>query len=222
MKFDGAPRYLGNDEKGREVLSFIDGQVPLAPYPTWSMTDEALISLGHLLSRFHRATASLGADLAGWRPDRADPGGGPVICHNDLFPENVVFRNGRVFALIDFDMAAPGRPLWDLAIAIQEWAPLHAPQVRWDYPQRLDAITRAGTIAHAYGIKSDEASDLVEIIFAARENTLAHIRAEIADGSPFWRTYWHDRGQAQAEADDAWLRVMRDSLTDTIAGRSVG
>jgi len=31
--FDGAPRYLGTDDQGREVLSWIDGDVPLPPYP---------------------------------------------------------------------------------------------------------------------------------------------------------------------------------------------
>ena len=43
--FDGAPRFLGIDDQGREVLSFVDGQVPLPPFPAWSMTDTALVSV---------------------------------------------------------------------------------------------------------------------------------------------------------------------------------
>ena len=45
----------------------------------------------------------------------ADPEGGPVVCHNDVCLENVVFRNGEAVALLDFDFAAPGRPVYDLA-----------------------------------------------------------------------------------------------------------
>jgi hypothetical protein len=30
--FDGAPRHLGTDQLGREVLSWIEGDVPLPPY----------------------------------------------------------------------------------------------------------------------------------------------------------------------------------------------
>jgi len=222
IPFDGSPRYLGNDEHGREVLSFIDGQVPLPPYPDWAMSDEALISVGQLLSRFHQATASFDAGIVKWALDRADPEGGPVICHNDPFPVNFVFRGGRAVALIDFDTAAPGRALWDLALAIQIWAPLHAPQVRWYYPQRLDGIARAGILARAYGINPEEAPDLVEVIFAAREHILTKIHAEIAEGSPLWTGSWRDRVQEQVTADAAWLNVMRDSLTDAIAGRALG
>lgn len=222
MSFDGSPRYLGDDEERREVLSFIDGKVPLPPFPDWSMTEEALISVGQLLSRFHQATASVGADIAKWTLDRADPNGGPVICHNDPFPVNFVFREGRAVALIDFDTAAPGRALWDLALAIQEWAPLHAPQVRWHYPQQLDGIARAGVLARSYGIKPEEAPDLVEVIFAAREHILTKVRAEITDGSPLWTGPWRDRVQEQAIADAAWLNAMRGSLTDAIAGRPLG
>jgi hypothetical protein len=45
-----------------------------------------------------------------WPRALADPAGGTILCHNDVCPDNVVFRDGRAAALIDFDLAAPGRP----------------------------------------------------------------------------------------------------------------
>ena len=95
--FEGAPRFLGVDEQGRDVLTFVEGDVPLPPYPPWALTDEALESLGRLLRRFHDATATFDqTSAAGWPDEWSDREGGPVVCHNDLFPENVVFRDGRV------------------------------------------------------------------------------------------------------------------------------
>jgi len=34
--FDGAPEPLGYDEQGREVLSFVPGDVPDEPLPDWA------------------------------------------------------------------------------------------------------------------------------------------------------------------------------------------
>ena len=87
--FDGAPRHLGTDDLGREVLTWIDGDVPLPPYPAWAMTDRALTDLGRLIRRFHEATATFRSTTDDWSTQWADPAGGSVICHNDLFPENV-------------------------------------------------------------------------------------------------------------------------------------
>ena len=138
--FDGAPRHLGTDDLGREVLAWIDGDVPLPPYPAWAMTDRALADLGRLVRRFHEATATFRSTSDDWSTSWADPAGGSVVCHNDLYPENVVFRDGRVVALIDFAMAAPGRPLWDLAIAAEIWGPLGDPARRDQHPVDLDGV----------------------------------------------------------------------------------
>lgn len=55
---------------------------------------------------------------------RADPAGGTLVCHNDVCPENVVFRDGTALALLDFDFAAPGRPVFDLAHLARPCVPI--------------------------------------------------------------------------------------------------
>ena len=53
--FTGAPRALGIDERGREVLSYLDGECgeyPLAPH--W-VTEEALVTVATMLRMFHDA-----------------------------------------------------------------------------------------------------------------------------------------------------------------------
>jgi Ser/Thr protein kinase RdoA (MazF antagonist) len=56
------------------------------------------------------------------------PHGGPIAAHNDVCPENVVFRDLEAIALLDFDFAAPGRALDDVGSTISMWAPLRDPR----------------------------------------------------------------------------------------------
>src|SRR3954468_10246938 len=59
--FAGAPRFLGIDDNGREVLSFIAGDAALEPYEAWALTDDTLVSVAELLRRYHDAVASFDA-----------------------------------------------------------------------------------------------------------------------------------------------------------------
>jgi len=219
--FDGAPRHLGRDEQGRDVLSWVEGEVPLPPYPAWSMTDRALTDLGGLVRRFHDATAAFVAPLdPDWATDWADPTAGDgapdadrVICHDDLFPENVVFREGRVVALIDFAMAAPGRRLWDLAIAAELWCPLGDPARRDQHPTSLDGISRFAILTRAYGLEPARADELLDVVAEERAHARANIHAEIAAGNESWIRNWATAGgDERAAADDAWIAAHRAEL----------
>jgi Phosphotransferase enzyme family len=114
--FEGAPRFLGIDASGREVLSYIDGEVAGRPRPSWIADETRLASVGRLVRAYDDAAASFTPPpdtLPGTRP--AEPAGVPpapayppeLIGHVDITPENVVFRDGRAYALIDFDLAKP-------------------------------------------------------------------------------------------------------------------
>nr|MDT0525816.1 phosphotransferase [Streptomyces sp. DSM 41633] len=126
--FDGAPTPVRLTGDGREQLTFLPGDVALPPFPAWAMTENALRSVGSLLRRLHEASARIPVEPGvEWPRSLADPAGGTLLCHNDVCPDNVVFRDGRAAALIDFDLAAPGRPLWDVAMAARYWVPMVDP-----------------------------------------------------------------------------------------------
>jgi Ser/Thr protein kinase RdoA (MazF antagonist) len=217
--FEGSPRFLGIDDQGREILTFVDGDVALPPYPAWSMTDEAIRGLGALLRRFHEASASFDAGrVGGWSTTWSDPRGGPLVCHNDLFPENVVFRGGVPVALIDFGEAAPGRPAWDVAIAAEVWAPLTAPGGRLGHQRGLDAVRRVGLLAGAYGVDAANSVELVDVMLEQRAHSQANLRAEVAGGDEVMTEYWRlHGGDTQAAADDEWLASQRAALIRAIA-----
>jgi Phosphotransferase enzyme family len=107
--WDGAPRFLGTDELGREVLSFIEGHVAWEPaQPPSVASDASLARVAGLVREFHDLTA--GTPLAV---------GAEVACHNDLSPKNTVYRDSGTglvpVAFIDWDLAAPGERIHDIA-----------------------------------------------------------------------------------------------------------
>lgn len=102
--FDGAPRVLGTDERGRAILSYVDGTV----HEPAALSDAQLASAAWLIRRFHDTTA--GSSLAG---------GEEVVLHGDLGPHNTVFAGSRAVALIDWDDgAAPGPRVRDVGHAV--------------------------------------------------------------------------------------------------------
>ena len=89
--FDGAPRALGFDEVGREVLTFIHGEVSLDDaWPDVLREDSGLVAVVHLLMRFHDAIADYAP------PDLAQ---GDIVCHGDPGPWNIVWRGDDPVAL---------------------------------------------------------------------------------------------------------------------------
>jgi aminoglycoside phosphotransferase (APT) family kinase protein len=109
--FDGAPRWLGVDEQGRDVLSWIEGETfadrgQMHPYigdpqVRVTFTDEQVAAVMRLLRRYHE---TFGHD---------------VICHGDFGPWNIVWRHGLPFAVIDFDNVYRGDPVDDVAYALR-------------------------------------------------------------------------------------------------------
>ena len=118
--FDGSPRFLGHDEKKREVLSFIEGQVGILTF-AWE-SDDALTSAVRLLRRYHDCTVDFRAGVHDWAFVYPDVTKHEVICHNDFGLYNLVYVKGRAAGIIDFDLAGPGPRLRDLAYAAY-WLP---------------------------------------------------------------------------------------------------
>ena len=118
---DGAPRALGFDDRGRETVAFIDGELGFV----WD--DDVLPALGSLIRRLHDAAASF--DYPPHSGSWIGPIRAPVetICHNDIVQWNTVHRDRMPIAFIDWDGAAPGPRAWDLAYAAAAFIPLTDP-----------------------------------------------------------------------------------------------
>ena len=123
--FDGAPRPLGTDERGREVLTFIPGTVAWPGGFGLLDGDAPLRRAARLIRDFHDAVAGFTPPPGARWQALLPAGGGEIIAHNDLAPWNLVIGDGG-WAFIDWDSAAPGTRLQDLAYAMHGFAPLSA------------------------------------------------------------------------------------------------
>jgi aminoglycoside phosphotransferase (APT) family kinase protein len=176
--FDGVPAPIGVDDDGRERLEFVEGDVPATPYPAWAQSDAALASVAALLRRLHDAARRFDPAGLEWNRALADPAGGTVVGHNDVELSNVVFRDGIAVAFIDFEFAAPGRPVYDLAQLARLCVPLDddADQARLGW-HPADRPSRLRILADAYGLDGPGRAALLPAIGDALDRIEACARA---------------------------------------------
>jgi Ser/Thr protein kinase RdoA (MazF antagonist) len=191
---DTVPRYLGQDDEGRDVFTYLDGCVP-AEFQRW--TDEQIAAVGRLLRAFHDATR--GSRLAGHHD---------VVCHHDPGPTNFVFRDGIPAALIDFDTAEPGGLLEDIGYAAWTWcvaskAPLES------QPAQVKVLV------DAYGLTQPQRHSVVDAIL---ERQIRNVRfwteatVEVTEHQRAERIAWSRREHAFTTTNrDAFERVLRGS-----------
>ncbi len=137
------------------------------------MDDDALIAVAKLLHQCHDLSA--GTHLAGSEE---------VVCHNDLSPRNTVYHTGNgthvPFAFIDWDLAAPGRRVHDVAHMCWQWLD-PGPAVT-----DVEAMARhMALIAHAYGLAA--VSELVPTILWWQDRCWRGIEDQALRGSSAMR-----------------------------------
>lgn len=220
--FGGAPRALGFDDQGREVLTYVDGEAGAAlpeadagPVQDdhWVRRDDVLVHLGGLVRAYHDAAATFPWMGREWQLEVRRPI--ETICHNDLAPWNTVFRAGVPVALIDWESAAPGPRAWDLGYAAWRWVPL------WTEERCRAAGLATGTaekarrfrlLIDAYGVEPD-----VGILWTAIERMrhfLDHLWKLAAEGSE-WEVGLARRGVLDELAlEIAWVEEHAVALVE--------
>jgi hypothetical protein len=216
--FDGSPRALGFDDQGREVLTYIEGEVGngegFIPYkggrfdvqlPDYVWTDSVLARLGQLLRSHHDAAASFSWGDRQWRLETRHPV--ETICHNDLTPWNTVFQGGLPVAFIDWDVAAPGPRSWDLGFVAWRWVPFWRDEKceAHGLPTGVrDKVRRFQLLLDAYGIAPE-----IGIMQAGIERVRQmqqHMRDLAATGSA-WEVELERRGVLDEGAlEIAWMK----------------
>jgi len=148
-----APRYLGRDSSGRDVLSYLPGHVPAK----WrKFRDDQLRAAAAILRALHGAT------------DRSVLAPNGVVCHHDPGPNNFVFRDDVPVALIDFDTAAAGAALEDLGYMAWSWC-LSSNPLRGPFSVQARQVR---ILADAYGASERQRAQLPDAILERLERNV--------------------------------------------------
>ena len=212
--FAGAPRPLGIDDRGREVLSFVPGTVPWPDRFDLLEPRQRLVKTAALIRGFHDAvTGFVPPAGARWQVLIPAEGSCDIIAHHDLAPWNLVISS-RHWAFIDWDTAAPGSRLWDVAYALHGFVPLSA-NPRY---QRGNPAHRMRLFADAYGLDQAQRQQLVPML--ARRTKAMHdfLAGQAAAGTQPWTRLWqHGHGRAWradtdyiANREDIWQGALLD------------
>ena len=160
-----APRYFGQDESGRDTLSFVPGWVP-AKWRT--LSDPQVGAAARLLRELHDATR--GSELAG---------ACEVVCHHDPGPNNAVFDDADLpYSFIDFDLAAPGSALEDVGYLAWSWCVASKPERKSVHFQ----AAQVRLLADSYGLDGAARSGLFDALLARQHRNTSFWNEQLALG----------------------------------------
>ncbi len=185
--FAGAPRAVGVDDQGREMLTYLPGDTVGAqvPWPDWVFTDSTVVQVGHWLRRLHDATLSFRppADETWFLGGAVQPG--LVVGHQDAAPYNAVMDGDRLVGFCDWDIAGPSSREFDLALSLLWWVPFCRPGDVEELGFRdVDGRSRRyHLLLDAYGYDADR-QELAAVIVQRARGQAAAIRQMADQGDP--------------------------------------
>jgi hypothetical protein len=219
--FDGAPRFLGVDSAGRQALTYIEGEVAGRPRPSWIADEERAMSVARLVRGYHDAVEGFGIPTN--LPAPIEPPGLPdlddppeLVGHQDVTPENVVFREGSAYALIDFDLARPVSRAREAVNLMLWWAPFGADADLDPALRGLDRRRRCRLLADAYGLSDPDRRRLMALSIGLNErawHTMKY-RADTLGGG--WQRMWSEGVGDQIRHRQIWLEENADPLTTAL------
>lgn len=222
--FAGAPRFLGIDSKGRQALTFVDGEVAGRPWPDWVAEDDTIASVARLVREYDDAAQGFGIPDDVTLEPSSEPQGIPLLLagpetfvgHMDITPENVVFKHGKASALIDFDLARPSNRVREVCNLLMWWAPLMPVGDREVAVREVNAIARAALLVDAYGLDSADRAQLVATACNSADRAwyLTRERAERLGGG--WARMWDDGVGDRIKRRQDWLGENAERLNTAL------
>jgi Phosphotransferase enzyme family len=215
--FDLGPEPLGIDEHGREILSFVPGEVAVYPLPDFVLADATLVRVARALRAYHDATVDL-VDLPGavWRWPAHAPA--EVICHNDFAPYNMAFADGELTGVIDFDLASPGPRVWDMAYTAYRFVPLSDPgNPDVAYPGEGAQARRLARFCAEYGAEPIGPREVTDAAVARLRALVDFIVRSAAAGDAAQQAVLARGDVVIYERDIAYLESHRDGLAPSRA-----
>ncbi|MBS0409671.1 MAG: aminoglycoside phosphotransferase family protein [Proteobacteria bacterium] len=200
-----APRPLGLDGLGREILTFLPGRAGLWPWPDVLKSESGARQVGQMLWAYHGAVRGFAPPSpAVWRHGPQQLAPGQIVLHGDFGPYNLIWDGPTLNGVIDFELARPGDPLEDAAFAAIRIAPLRpdAALEKIGFSTPPDRRARLMAFAEGYGVDPEV---LVARIIPTQMDELRRIEAWGGEGLEPWATFLRKGLADEVRAELAWM-----------------
>jgi hypothetical protein len=209
--FTRAPRVLGTDGTD-EVLSLVHGEPAFSPWPSALRSTLGINELGCWLREYHDAVRDFQPPAdARWQGQEDAWSPGMIIRHGDLGPWNSIWNGDRLAGFIDWDFAAPGHAVDDLAQLAWYAVPLRPAE-----QQRRASIAgvhtlrvRLDALCAAYGAPPADVLDALEAVQSGEAERIERLGRQ---GHEPWATFLARGDASEMEAERSWLRSERTVL----------
>ena len=188
--FPFSPKFIGIDEQGREVLSFIKGAIPLGEF----FNNQQLIEAVKILRQFHDVASQ--SDLCKKEE---------TICHNDFSPWNIIFENNLPVGIIDFDDSAPGARIDDLAYFIWTFLELGNDKI-----EEKIQIEKLVLICKEYDLAESE--NIVDAIIKQQQRILRFREDVVKKEVDFEKKEFSKNKVQSIKADLEWIKTRRKKI----------
>lgn len=204
VDFPYSPRVIGFDDKGREILSYIEGE---SGKYGWEkiVSDEGLKKYAKFLLSYHQAIKDYKPpENAEWAYANGAPGSGQIICHGDFGPWNIVWKGDEPIGIVDWDFVLPAKPEFDVLYALEYSAPFcsdeDASKLR-AFKAAPDRKHRIGVFLSEYGI---DISDVAKKV-ASQQREVGIFVKKLADRGLQPQADWIKNGiLADVEKQATW------------------
>lgn len=194
-------------DRHKEVLSYIEGDVAMRPWPACLLAKEGIIAVSQMLLKYHRLVVDyVPKPKSVWRVPSALWQEGMIIRHGDLGPWNIVWRSGELAGLIDWDFAEPGYIAEDLAQAAWDCVPLYPPEKSIQAGVApTEQMPRLKTFCRSYGADVDV---VIDAVAEMQEKEFLRIEGLGKVAKEPWRTLLQKGGLDEIADASQWLHEV--------------
>ena len=191
-------------ESSREVLSYIEGDVAMRPWPAALLDENGIVAVAQMMLKYHQSVADYRPKPNSvWRIPNVHWKKGMIVRHGDLGPWNMVWRADKLIGLIDWDFAEPGFPIEDIAQIAWDCVPLYPPKKSAQAGIAPNKQTlRLKILCDTYGI---DTTSVINKVAQMQTREFFRLKSIGATGKEPWLSWFRNGGLQDIASASQWL-----------------
>lgn len=184
--YEYSQKYLGRDERGRDIFEYVEGFVPADIGKT---TQEQLCEFIKIVRRFHDLSLQFMCM-------------NQIVCHNDLSPCNTVFLDNKPVSIIDWDSACVGERWEDLTYILWLWINIGS-----HGRDNIDIIGQMKTALFVYDADAGTRKNFADKLIWRMDKVIAEMAPD---------NYQYEKTKDWVEYSKLWVEQNREIIAKEI------